>query len=360
VNAGSDLVGGSTPAASGGAAQPAPPWQPGTVRQAGTQPDALSPASVAGQAGSVAPFDGGLAGHTAAWLWSYRESAHTRAAYQRDVADFVAWCERIGVQVLAVRRPHLDAYAASLTQVANPRTGRVLSASTIARRLAALSSWYGYLVDAGLLAHNPVARVRRPRLDRDHTATVGLSATEAAALLRAAEQDEVLGRACAEPLAGLLVQLGARVSEVCALDVTDLGHDSGHRTVRLRMKGGKTRTRAVPPRLAAAVDAYLGGRSDGPLFRTATGERVDRHTVYRFVRRAARAAGIAAADRITPHSLRHAWATVARQRGASLEERQYALGHADPRTTQRYDRARASLDRDPSYLVAGAVTSDDT
>lgn len=312
--------------------------------------------AVAGEFGAIAPFDGGLAGYTAAWLWSYRESAHTRAAYQRDVADFVAWCERAGVQVLAVRRPHVDAYAAGLTQVANPRTGRALAASTIARRLAALSSWYGYLVDAGLLATNPVARVRRPRLDRDHTSTVGLSAAEAAALLRAAEQDEVLGPACAAPLAGFLVQLGARVSEVCALDVPDLGYDSGHRTVRLRMKGGKTRIRAVPPRLATAIDAYLGGRADGPLFRTVAGERVDRHTVYRFVRRAARAAGIAAAERITPHSLRHAWATVARQRGASLEERQYALGHADPRTTQRYDRARASLDRDPSYLVAGAVT----
>jgi integrase len=77
--------------------------------------------------------------------------------------------------------------------------------------------------------------------------------------------------------------------------------------------------------------------------------------VFRFVRRAAYAAGLPAADRITPHSFRHAWATVARERGASLEERQYALGHADPRTTQRYDRARASLDRDPSYLVASAV-----
>jgi integrase len=77
--------------------------------------------------------------------------------------------------------------------------------------------------------------------------------------------------------------------------------------------------------------------------------------VSRFVRRAAHAAGLPAADRITPHSFRHAWATIARERGASLEERQHALGHADPRTTQRYDRARASLDRDPSYLVAAAV-----
>jgi integrase len=182
-----------------------------------------------------------------------------------------------------------------------------------------------------------------------------MSATEAVALLKAAEQDLVLGERCASALAGFLVAIGARVSEVCALDVTDLGHDSGHRTVRLRMKGGKTRTRAVPPSLAAKLDRLCGGRTDGPLFRSLSGERLDRHSIARFVRRSARAAGLPSAERITPHSFRHAWATLARERGATLEERQHALGHADPRTTQRYDRARASLDRDPSYLVASAV-----
>ena len=107
----------------------------------------------------------------------------------------------------------------------------------MARRLAALSSWYAYLLDAGAVGQNPTLRVRRPRIDRDHTATVGLSAAEALALRRAAAADPVLD--CAPLLAGFLVELGARVSEVCAVDVTDLGYDSGHRTVRLRMKGGK-------------------------------------------------------------------------------------------------------------------------
>jgi site-specific recombinase XerD len=306
--------------------------------------------------GQLAPRDTSLAGYTAAWLWSFRESAHTRAAYRRDVADFVAWCARLDLAVTQVRRPHVDAYAAALANTPQPRTGRPLAPATVARRLAALSSWYGYLLDAGAVAQNPTLRVRRPRLDRDHTATVGLSAAEALALRRAAADDPVLGGTCGTALAGFLVEIGARVSEVCALQVSDLGHDSGHRTVRLRMKGGKARTRAVPPGLAATLGSYVDGRTDGPLFRTPDGRPLDRHAVYRFVRRAATAAGLAAADRITPHSFRHAWATIARERGASLEERQYALGHADPRTTQRYDRARASLDRDPSYLVAAAVS----
>jgi len=304
----------------------------------------------------VVARDTSLATHTAAWLWSFRESAHTRAAYRRDVTDFAGWCAARDLDVLAVRRAQVDAYAAGMANTARAGTGRPLAPATIARRLAALSSWYGYLVDAGACGHNPVLRVRRPRIDRDHTATVGLTAAQAAAVLAAAGTDPVLG-AAAGPLAGFLVQVGARVSEVCAADVADLGHDSGHRTVRLRMKGGKTRIRAVPPGLAAGLDRYLAGRADGPLFQAPDGRRLDRHTVYRFVRRAARAAGIDSADRITPHSFRHAWATVARERGASLEERQYALGHADPRTTQRYDRARQSLDRDPSYLVAAAVSS---
>jgi integrase/recombinase XerD len=301
--------------------------------------------------------DNSLATHTAAWLWSYRESAHTRAAYRRDVEHFVRWCAGRDIDPLEVRRPDVDAYAANLANLPATGTGRPMAPASVARRLAALSSWYGYLHDAGAIGHNPLLRVRRPRVDHDHTATVGMSATEATALLRAAAADTVLGPQTGAALAGFLVAIGARVSEVCALDVTDLGFDSGHRTVRLRMKGGKTRTRAVPPALAAALEPLCAGRTEGPLFRTHDGLRVDRHTIARFVRRCARAAGLPAAEKITPHSFRHAWATLARERGASLEERQYALGHADPRTTQRYDRARESLDRDPSYLVASAVAS---
>jgi site-specific recombinase XerD len=307
--------------------------------------------------GDLVVRDNSIATHTAAWLWSFRDSAHTREAYRRDVADFAAWCARREHDLLAVRRPEIDAYAAALANTANPRTGRPLAPATVARRLAALSSWYGYLLDAGAATHNPLARVRRPRLDRDHTTTVGLSAPEVIALRRAARADTVLGPDCATALAGFLVEIGARVSEVCALDVTDLGYDSGHRTVRLRMKGGKTRTRAVPPGLSESLARHVGQRVSGPLFVTPDGERTSRYVVFRFVRRAAQAAGIPAADKITPHSFRHAWATLARERGASLEERQYALGHADPRTTQRYDRARQSLERDPSYLVA-AVAAD--
>ena len=306
----------------------------------------------------LVPRDATLATYTSAWLWSFRESVHTRDAYRRDVAHFVGWCAAHDLDATALRRPQIDAYAAMLTHLPNPHTGRPFAPASVARRLAALSSWYAYLFDAAVIEHNPMLRVRRPRIDPQHTTTVGLSADETMAWLRAARTDPLLDPACAAALGAFLVAIGARVSEVCGEDVADLGHDSGHRTVRLRMKGGKTRTRAVPPPVAAAIDAHLAGRAEGPLFTAADGRRLDRHGVARFVRRAAITAGLPAADKITPHSFRHAWATLARERGATLEERQYALGHADPRTTQRYDRARESLERDPSYLVAAAITGD--
>jgi site-specific recombinase XerD len=90
------------------------------------------------------------------------------------------------------------------------------------------------------------------------------------------------------------------------------------------------------------------------LFVTASGARIDRHAVFRLVRRLAREAGIASWERLSPHSLRHAFATAARGEGVPLEDVQDAMGHADPRTTRRYDRDRHNLDRDPAYMIAAA------
>jgi integrase len=134
--------------------------------------------------------------------------------------------------------------------------------------------------------------------------------------------------------------------------------------VRFVGKGGRPRRRALAPGTAAAVDAYLAQRAAvagvtpdrlaGPLLVTATGGRLDRHAVFRLVRRLARAAGIPAWASLSPHSLRHAFATTARAEGVPLEDVQDAMGHADPRTTRRYDRDRHNLDRDPSYAIWAA------
>ena len=125
--------------------------------------------------------------------------------------------------------------------------------------------------------------------------------------------------------------------------------------LRITRKGGKTATIPLAPRTADAIDAFLGDRADGPLFATRTGGRLDRASAWRLIRRLAERAGLAKASSIHPHDLRHAFVTLSLDAGASLRDVQDAAGHADPRTTRRYDRARHNLDKHPTYALAGMV-----
>jgi len=115
-------------------------------------------------------------------------------------------------------------------------------------------------------------------------------------------------------------------------------------------KGGKVVTVPLAPRTARAVDLAIGERLAGPIFVGANGQRMDRHGAGRIVRRVARRAGIN--KPIGPHTLRHAFITAALDAGVPLRDVQEAASHADPRTTMRYDRARVSLDRHATYIVA--------
>ena len=102
-----------------------------------------------------------------------------------------------------------------------------------------------------------------------------------------------------------------------------------------------------------AIDLAIGERSEGPIFLSADGRRLDRHGAGRIVRRVARRAGIT--KPVGPHTLRHAFITAALDAGVSLRDVQEAASHADPGTTMRYDRARDSLDRHATYIVAAYV-----
>ncbi|MGH9069473.1 MAG: tyrosine-type recombinase/integrase [Acidimicrobiales bacterium] len=115
-------------------------------------------------------------------------------------------------------------------------------------------------------------------------------------------------------------------------------------------KGGKTVTVPLAPRTARAVDLAVGERSAGPIFTGADGGRLDRHGAARVVRRVARRAGTA--KPIGPHTFRHAVVSAALDAGVPLRDVQEAASHPDPRTTMRYDRARVSLDRHATYIVA--------
>lgn len=294
---------------------------------------------------------------TAAWIAS-RKSEHTRRAYFRDLADFLAWCEATGLDPRDALRGDIDAYAAA--RCAD------LSATSTARRLSTLSSWFAYLMSNDVAGCNPVLAVDRPTVDRDGSATVGLSAAEVTKFMRTARA-QASRRDVA--LLGMLAELGLRVGEALRLDLADIRHNKGHRTVVVHGKGGKVRELPIPAPLARDLDGYRTHRAkvagvpidvlDGALFVTAAGKRVDQPAVFRLVRRIGRAAGLPAAETLSPHSLRHTLATAALDAGAPLRDVQDLLGHADPRTTRRYDRSRGSLDRSPAYLVAALFAHDE-
>jgi site-specific recombinase XerD len=307
---------------------------------------------------------GDLYAFTDGWLSNRRLSEHTREAYRRDVGGWLAWCAGRDLDPLTASFLHVNTYARELESTVDPRTGRKLSAATVARKMSGLSSWYGFLAKIHAIPANPVGGADRPRVSRDHSGTVGLSSSEVDALLAAAEADDGPARDRNYAVIAILADLGLRVGEAVGLDVADLGYERGHRSLRFTGKGGVRRRRALTPASAAAVETYLLQRAlgeersvddlTGPLFVTNTGARFDRHAVFRLVRRLAERAGIPAWADLSPHSLRHAFATAARAEGVPLEDVQDAMGHADPRTTRRYDRDRHNLDRDPSYAIWSA------
>lgn len=267
----------------------------------------------------------------------------TREAYARDLRAWGDYLACLGVEVLAAHRVHVDAWARQAEE-------HGIAPATIARRLSALSGFYAYALDESLIARSPITRVRRPCVS-DESPRLGVDRAEMRALLDTAQASGARDHA----LACLLALSGLRVSETLAADVTDLGHERGHQTLRLRRKGGKRQTVALAPRTAVALDAMLADRGAGPLFATRTGRRMDRHAALKVVRRLARTAGIEHA--VSPHSLRHGFVTVALDAGVPLRDVQDAAGHADPRTTRRYDRGRDSLDRAATYTVASYLAA---
>lgn len=292
-----------------------------------------------------------------AWLVSFT-SPHTRAAYGADLDQWLAFCAAAGLNPLGAARVHGDAFARWLDAGPAP-----LAPRTLARKLSAISSWYGYATEEGVIPANPFARVRRPKVERFQSETAGLTEDEARAMVAAADAAPGLTGLRTAAFIRLMIELGPRVSEALAATLADLGHQRGHRTLRIVGKGQKTRVRNLPPATAAALDAYLAARAaaagvtveelSGPLFATASGRPLDRADAYRLVVKIAKSAGLAA--KVTPHALRHTFATVASDRGASVKQLQHALGHASSSTTDIYIHARDQVERDPSQLVAAVI-----
>jgi integrase/recombinase XerD len=280
-----------------------------------------------------------------------RHPARTRAAYANALRTWSTWCGELGLDLLAVQRAHVERWLRHLEE-----QGR--SPATRAQYLSALSGYYAEAVDLEVIARNPVARIRRPTTGQD-SPRLGLDLEEVRTLLHAA----VLAGPRDAALASLLLHCGLRISEALGLTVGDLSTSRGHRTLTVVRKGGARHELPLPAPAAHAVDALLvdrgladatGGLFDAaPLFVDAAGRQLDRFDAGRIVRRLARAAGIRKA--VSPHSLRHSFVTLALDAGVPLRDVQDSAGHADPKTTRRYDRGRHSLDRFAGYAVAAHV-----
>lgn len=302
-----------------------------------------------------------------AWLLRCRTD-HTREAYARD---FDHWCDflaELGVEVLEAAGVHVDAWQRVLERTPLPRTGKPPAPATVARRLATVSAFYRLAVRREVLTRNPVEYVDRPELDPDHSETSGLTEDEARRVIaeafglvtrasgrdvrRAADRDSVI--------VAVMLTTGLRVSELCGIQVEDLGYDRGHRVVRVTRKGGKRQALPLGP-AAKLVDQRVKmlNLTAGPLFATRSGRNVRREWVRYALQRIAEAAAIPDPSRVTPHSLRHTYATLALDRGATLDRLQDALGHADPRTTRRYDRNRHRIDESPTHVIGALLLSDE-
>jgi site-specific recombinase XerD len=270
----------------------------------------------------------------------------TRRAYTVDLRIFADWCHEDGLDLFGVGRSHLELFGRWME-------ARGLMASTIARRLSTLASFYRYCEQEGLVDRNPAVHVRRPKLHSE-SRTLGLDRTELSAFMIQAAISTRRDHA----LASLLALNGLRVSEALNADIDDLGFERGHHTLAIVRKGGKHATIPLAPRTARAVQLNVGERSTGPIFLGARGARMDRHAADRTVKRLTRRAGIT--KRISPHSLRHSFIAAALDAGVALRDVQDAASHSDPRTTMRYDRARHSLDRHATYVVATFIATANT
>jgi site-specific recombinase XerD len=273
-----------------------------------------------------------------AWLTSFG-SSNTRTAYRADFADWIRWCDDREIAPLSARRVHVDAWARTLEQTYRP--------STVARRLAAIASFYAYCVSEHVIDSSPLETVRRPRTGEGHVElTPALDADELHRLIAAATEPQ--DRA----LVLLLAVLGLRISEALAVDLDDMEVVRGHTTIVVSGKGGRTDRLPLPPLVIAAINDLTEAdqRTTGALFVDRSRRRWSRHQATRALVRIGKAAGLE--RRVRPHMLRATAITRALDLGATLRDVQDLARHADPRTTRRYDRARGELDRSPAYKLA--------
>ncbi len=270
-------------------------------------------------------------------------SAHTIAAYRRDLEGYRDWLVAQGITDTAEVTPAvIDRFIAERASAEPPP-----ASTSLARLQSSVRGWHRFLAREGIETDDPSGRLRPPKAPQRLPKALTIDQVER--LLAAPSPDEPLGirdRALLE----LLYATGARVSEAIDLDVDDLAHGE---VLRLRGKGSKERIVPVGSYARTAVDAYLTrvrpglaakGRASARLFLGARGAPLSRQSAWLVIREAAERAQITVA--VSPHTLRHSFATHLLQGGADVRVVQEMLGHSSVATTQIYTHVSVDALRD--------------
>lgn len=261
-------------------------------------------------------------------------SAHTLRAYSSDLGRYLEWCERSGVAPLQASHRQIRMYLAELDRARYAR-------KTIARRLSSLRGWYGHLAQSGIVASDPTEILSAPKPERRLPKTLAFD--ELDTLLDAPDAATPVGirdRALLE----LLYATGIRVSELSGMDVGD--YDQSSHQVRVMGKGAKERIVPVHPAAETRLRTYL--REARPhhvkvptdaLFLSTRGNRMSTDAIRRVFKQHLSTASASAG--LSPHTMRHTFATHMLEAGADLRTVQELLGHVALSTTQFYTHLSA-------------------
>jgi integrase/recombinase XerD len=257
-------------------------------------------------------------------------SDNTIQAYRRDMAKFASFAAERKVGVTELRREHVVDFLGTLYR-------RNLDSRSVARHLVTIRHFFRFLLLEGVIESDPAANIESPKFRQ--SLPEFLSVDEVDRLLRQPDKNDVVGirdRAMIE----LMYSTGLRVSELCGLRVSDLQMEPG--CLRCIGKGNKERLVPVGKRALEAVQTYLRdarqalarGVASPYLFLNQKGHKLNRIAFWKILGEYGRKAGLRKS--LTPHMLRHSFATHLLDRGADLRSVQMMLGHSDISTTQIY------------------------
>ena len=275
-------------------------------------------------------------------------SRNTLEAYRSDLAQYGAFLTREGIGALEVTHRQLTKF---VTELANGQPGRPpVAPATIQRKVACLRSFYRHLRREEIVDHDPTAQLRGPK--RTQRLPKVLARAEVQKLLsqpQGTEPAALRDRALLE----VMYACGLRASEAIGLEVADVDLDDG--VLRAHGKGSKERLVPVGRQAVSAVRAYVergrprlvGNGPETKLFVNSRGSGLTRQGLYKIVQRHAARAGLA--GKMSPHTLRHTFATHLLAGGCDLRSVQEMLGHADIATTQIYTHLSAERLKDAYF-----------